>query len=271
MATLHASGRTKALALATAVFAASLAPSCDEAGPYVLRFADDFDRGLSARDDLGISIVFAVDVSGSMEDPPAAGGEPKYVQAAAAIAQACDAIEEAIRKAPTGLVIKAGVLRFNEGVSVLLPLVRMDAEGLAALRAIGNDPGGLLPRGSTAIGSALERGTEALALSGTILRSLIVVTDGQSNTGPAPEAVLDAIYSDRNSASTAESPVYTNSTLASFIGFDVADGLFSGLEARGARVMSASDGDQLAATILGIIDADITKLEAGSPAKDGSR
>ena len=158
--------------------------------------------------------------------------------------------------------VKAGVLVFSSEVRELLPLVTLDAEGLARLRAIVEDPKSFSPEGSTAIGSAIEAGVEALALSGLILRSLIVVTDGENARDPDPADVLEAVRANRSSASTEDFPVYTGSTLVSFIGFDIDAGRFAPLEAYGSRVVGAADQEELARVLSNLLEADATRLEA---------
>lgn len=229
---------------------------------YALAFGEDFKPALASRDDLGISVVLAVDVSGSMSSAPATGGRPKYVQAAQAFSQVVDVLERLVRDSPPGQVLKVGVLKFNEEVHPVLPLTELDESGLALLRGLVQNPATFTPRGSTAIGLAIEKSVELLAQSGTILRSAIIVTDGENKTGVDPSWALSAVYNNRNTAATAEFPVATGSTLVSFIGFDVAAGRFKPLEKYGARVTSAADQEELAAVLSNLLEADITKLEA---------
>ncbi|MBN1241250.1 MAG: VWA domain-containing protein [Spirochaetales bacterium] len=234
---------------------------------YVLRFGEDFNPALAARDDLGIAVVVAVDVSGSMAAAPAAGGRAKYVQASMAFSQVADTLERIAAEAPEGQVVKAGVLAFSSEVRELLPLVALDAEGLARLRVIVEDPRSFMPEGSTAIGSAIEAGVERLALSGLILRSLIVVTDGENARGADPADVLEAVRANRSSASTEDNPVFTSSTLVSFIGFDIDAGRFEPLESYGARVLGAADQEELARALSNLLEADATRLEAAGEAR----
>lgn len=244
------------------------APAAETEDTYALRFGEGFLPQYASRDDLGISVVLAVDSSGSMADVPAAGGGPKYRQAAEAFGQVVDVLERLTRDSPEGQVIKAGVLVFNSEVREVMPLTTLDSGGLARLRSLVRDPATFRPGGQTAIGAALERGVEWLAQSGTILRSVIVVTDGENTTGVAPAWVLSAVYNNRNTASAPDLPVFTNSTLVSFIGFDIDAGRFRALERYGARITSASDQAQLAAVLSNLLEADIRKLESSGP--DGS-
>lgn len=233
-------------------------------GRYVLRFGDDFNAALASRDDLGISVVIAVDVSGSMADPPKSGGGPKYIQAAAALAEVERVLERIVASSPPGQVIKVGLLKFNETVSPVLALTPLDAAGIRILKAATENQDNFSPGGKTAIGYAIELGAEWLAQSGTILRSLVIITDGENTEGVEPEKVLEALYSNRNSASKEGYVVSTSSTLLSFVGFDIASDYFRRFAFLGARVTSAADRKQLAGALTSILEADITKLEAPS-------
>ena len=67
-----------------------------------------------------------------------------------------------------------------------MPLTTPDAEGIAKLRALANNPENFSPEGDAAIGSALEAGTEFLAESGTILRSLKDLLEADVTKPEAP-------------------------------------------------------------------------------------
>jgi hypothetical protein len=215
-------------------------------------------------DDLGLSVVIAIDKSGSMADPPETGlRDPKYVQASRALGRIVDFLEKNFSgPAADGLVLKVGIIGFYEDVEDIFPLTAMDKAGFASLRRVVANPKSFEPEGKTAIGGALERGAAMLAQSGTILKSLIVVTDGENNIEPEPVEVMQAITGDRNDASTIDFPVSTNSTLMSFVGFDVDSGMFNDLHAAGGRVTSAADQTGLETALREILVADITRLEA---------
>lgn len=230
---------------------------------YVLEFSEGFNPGANAVDDLGLSVVIAVDVSGSMADAPAAGGDPKYVQASRALAGIVGFLESlSAEKGMAGLKLKVAFLTFYEEAETLYPLTEMGPAAFAQLRALLSDPSVLKPGGKTAIGKTLEAGAEILAGSGTVMRSLIVVSDGENTSGTAPEKVLWAINENRNSASTIDYPVYTRGSLVSFVGFDVDSDLYSPLAEEGARVVSAADQAGLRKALTDILVADISKLEA---------
>ncbi len=233
-------------------------------GAYVLRFGDDFNAALASRDDLGISVVIAVDVSSSMSAAPKSGGKPKYIQAAAALAEVERVLEKLVASSPPGQVIKVGLLKFNEVVYPVLPLTPLDAAGIVKLKATTENPDNFSPGGNTAIGEAIQLGAEWLAQSGTILRSLVIITDGENTKGIEPDKTIEALYANRNSASREGLVVSTSSTLLSFVGFDIASDYFQRFASLGARVTSAADREQLAQALSSILEADITKLEAPS-------
>jgi len=229
---------------------------------YTLDFGADFNAFLASRDDLGISVIVAIDSSGSMSDPPKSGGSAKFVQASAALGQVADLLERLAALSPSGQVLKVGVLKFDSVVRELLPLTVMDEGGLALLRGLVLDPENFRPGGSTAIGATIESGVRALSQSGTILRSLIIVTDGENTAGVEPAWALSAVYGNRNTASVPELPVSTGSTLITFIGFDIDSGAFKRLSVYGPRIASATDQSQLATALSASLEADITKLES---------
>ena len=226
---------------------------------YILSFGNDFKTGMNSVDDFGISVVIAVDVSGSMGDSPRTGGEPKYKQATKALATVAAYLEN-MTKQQKDLKIQVAILKFSNGVKTVLPITVLDENGLIKLKdAI--DPNNFAPDGGTTIGYAIESGSEILAQSGTILNSLIVITDGESNGGPDPEDVITAVYSDRNSATTMDVKVHTSSQLLSFIGFDVDSSQFYHFHNLGARVMNAGNQTELEDSLKNLLEADITKLE----------
>lgn len=226
---------------------------------YILNFGDDFETGRNFIDDFGISISLVVDVSGSMYDPPATGGDRKYIQAARALATVTDYLE-ALTASQPDLKIQVALFRFSSGVESLLPMTPMNADGLAQLRSLAT-PETLSPDGGTAIGKAIEAGATALAQSGTIFNSLIIVTDGENNGEPDPFQAIAALYSNRNTATTMDTTVTTATQLLSFIGFDIDSPQFQTFHEMGARVMSAGNQEELETSLKALLEADITKLE----------
>lgn len=236
----------------------SCSPGSQPAG-YVLQFGSDFDVGRNFVDDLGISVVVAVDVSGSMIDAPQSGGEPKYVQASQALATVT-AYLGALTQTQPDLKIQLAILKFSGRVETLLPLTIVDQATLDRLRVLSR-PENFLPDGGTAIGKAVEAGARILAQSGTILNSLIVVTDGENTDAPSPVEAIQAVYANRNSASTSEVTVTTSTQLLSFIGFDIDSPQFQTFHDLGGRVTSAANQAELESSLKNLLEADITKLE----------
>lgn len=226
---------------------------------YTLAMGEGFRRAMNRVDDFGISIVLAVDSSGSMEEPPASGGQEKYLQAAEALSTVVDYLGELAAARPD-MRLRVGVITFSDTVTDILPLTSLDSQGIAALRQA-CAPENFLPGGKTAIGLALERGTALLAQSGTIFTSLLVISDGENTIGPEPDTVMEAIYANRNDQSLPDDPVRTDTQLISIIGFDIDSPQFALLHELGARVSSASDRRELETSLRDILEADITKLE----------
>ncbi len=231
----------------------------EKSGAYQLQFSEDFNAGKNYIDDLGISIVIVMDVSGSMSEVPKTGGPQKFIQAAGSLATVADYLERLASSQPD-LKINAAVLRFSTTVSTVFPLTVLDAQSIQNLKAVCVSEQ-FLPRGNTAIGLALERGAEILAQSGTIFNSLILVTDGENTSGTDPEKVIEAIYENRNNRSTSEYPVRTSTQLLSIIGFDINSPKFERLHQLGARVMAAGNQSELEKNLKALLEADITKLE----------
>lgn len=229
---------------------------------YVLQLDEELNLGLVNRDDMGISVALVVDISGSMYSSPSSGGDQKYIQASQAITEVVNVLDRIVNNAPAGQVLKVGIILFDDEVRTLVPLKVMDKAGLANLRRIVSNPASFDPDGSTAIGLAIESGASMLLQSGTILRSMIVVTDGENTEGVEPSYAMAALYNNRNTLTTPDFPVRTNSILVSFIGFDIDGGYFQPFSQYGARVTSAANKSELTQSLVSLLEADITKLEA---------
>ncbi len=233
---------------------------------YQIPFSDDFKKGLAAQDDLGISIVIGVDTSGSMGEAGRRSAEPKYEVASKSLAEITDFLsgvyETQFRK--DNLKLKIGLLAFSSDVKELFPLTEMNAAEFNKLKMIVKDTDNFRPDGDTAIGKTMEKGTEMLSQSGTIFRSLIIITDGENTKGIVPEKVMYAIVNNKNNKNTPDFPVTTSTILTSFIGFDLDANVFQELNKQGARVTSAFSREELINSLQNIFVADITKLESGN-------
>lgn len=231
---------------------------------YVLDLGDDIGALAANRDDLGLSLVLVVDVSGSMDDPPQSGGAKKYHQATRALRQVMQTLRRFVGRQGQDMVIKLGLIRFSSEVETVMDLQEVNRSNIDQITVFINNPKNWAPGGATAIGDALVEGSRMLARSGTIMRSLILITDGESNTGVQPEYVLNALYNNRNNLSTPDYTVYTRNYLIRVIGFDIDSELFQAYEPYGVRLASAADEKQLTEVLGGLIEADITQLEAPS-------
>ena len=234
------------------------APPVKEQG-YRLSLGDDFDAGMNFVDDFGISIVLAVDVSGSMANSPGSGGDRKFLQATRALVTVSEYLWKLAAK-QKDLTIKVALLRFSDAAEVILPLTELTEEGYMKLLSM-CVPSNFEPKAGTAIGAGLEKGSALLAQSGTIFNSLILVTDGENNRLPEPADVIGAIYANRNDKSTKEMKVRTSTQLLSFIGFDINSPQFSQYHELGARITSANNQTELETSLKALLEADITKLE----------
>jgi hypothetical protein len=226
---------------------------------YVLQFGKDFKAGMNSVDEVGISVAIILDVSGSMGDPPQSGGDPKYMQASKAFGTITNYLEGLTRR-QKDLKVQVTLLKFSNEVETVLPMTELTPSGIARLKAA-EDPANFQPQGNTAIGSALEAGAKALAQSGTIFNSLIIITDGENNVTPDPLQVMDAIYANRNDASTQDLAIATSTLLVSFVGFDVTSAQFEEFHKRGARITAAGNQEELENGLKSFLEADITKLE----------
>ncbi len=237
---------------------------------YILEFDESFNPGLNSIDDLGLSVVIAIDVSGSMIDVPASGGAlAKYIVASRALTQIVDFLETLSRdKDFKEFKLNVAVIGFDSEVRIISALASIRGKGFSALRRAVSNPKNLEPGGRTAIGLAIEKGTEILAQSGTILKSLIVISDGENTEGVLPEDALFALSNNRNDKSNHEYPVYTRGTLVSFVGFDIESETFASIEKQGARLVTASNQEELRDALKNILVADITKLEAAEEKKE---
>ena len=235
-------------------------------GKYQLKFNDSFNKSLASQDDLGLSILIAIDCSGSMYDLPknAADDKRKYQIASESLTEIVTFLNnfyENISK-KENLKIKIGLAKFSSKVQILFDLNDLNNDNFEKLKSITSDINNFQPTGYTAIGETLKICSEQLVQSGTIFKSLIIITDGENTTGVEPDKVLDAIVNSRNNKNTEDFPVLTNNILVSFVGFDVNSSIFNDLHDIGSRITSASNKEELNESLKNLFLADITKLES---------
>ncbi len=232
---------------------------------YEITFGENFKKGLASQDDLGISIIVGVDTSGSMGETARGDNAPKYRIASQSMSEIVGFLESIYNTQfkKENLKLKLGILKFSSSVDVLYDLTEMDMEKFKDLKRIVGNPNTFSPDGGTAIGDTMEKGIEMLSQSGTIFRSLIVITDGENTQGVDPAKVMKAMVENRNNKNTEDYPVLTSTILTSFVGFDINASVFQNLNDLGARVTSAQNREQLNQSLRTIFVADITKLESG--------
>lgn len=231
---------------------------------YTLKFGNNFNKGDAIKSEMGISVLIAVDCSGSMDDYPASGGKDhKYVIASRALTKIINFLEDFYKNKASkeGLILKIGIIKFSSDTKIVSKLLKMNLANFTRLRQITSNPNNFYPEGATAIGSVLEVGSEMLAQSETIFKSFIIITDGENTEGINPEVVLKAIVENVNNKSTTDFPIYTDNILVSFIGFDIGQYVFDNLHKIGARVMSAGNEKALEDALKNIFLTDISKLE----------
>ncbi len=230
-----------------------------------LQFSDDFNISIANQDDLGLSLVLAVDCSGSMNDYPTEGGESKKFEAASESIKEIlmfikDFYKENLEK--DSIILKLSIVTFSDVVNIVYPLTEIDENTINAMIEFASQSSNFDPDGQTAIGDTIAKGAEILSQSGTIFKSLIIISDGENTAGVDPALVLDSLVNNRNNKSTKEFPVLTNNILVSFVGFDIDTGKFSALEQGGAKLTQADNKEQLNETLKNLFLSDISKLEA---------
>jgi hypothetical protein len=222
---------------------------------YVMQFGGNFKP--NPADDMGLSVVIVVDVSGSMADPPQSegdGGTPKYIQATGAIHTVAALLENYAKK-HKDQKFQVGIIRFSDHVEEILPVTLLNADGIAQLESIIR-PDSFTPGGGTAIGGAMQYASEMLANSGTIEKSIMIVTDGENNIDPDPRKVMAAIHNNWDSALAT-----TDDQLISFVGFDVQSPQFDEFAKLGARISSANNQAEIEKGLKSFLNADIKNLE----------
>ncbi len=234
-------------------------------GKYQLIFSDSFSKSLASQDDLGLSIFIAIDCSGSMRDLPknAADDKQKYQIASESLTEIVTFLNNFYQNISKkeNLKLKVGLAKFSSKVQILFDLNDLNIDNFEKLKSITSDINNFQPTGYTAIGETLKICSEQLVQSGTIFKSLIIITDGENTTGVEPDKVLEAIVNNRNNKNTEDFPVLTNNILVSFVGFDVNSSIFNDLHDIGSRITSASNKEELNESLKNLFLADITKLE----------
>jgi len=144
-----------------------------------------FEADVSRPIDQNISsIIFAIDISPSMGDPLDGTRKIDLVR------EALDAVFHQFKAHQDRYFnIETGLVEFG-GTNKTLALAKFDYQRMhQAVEDMGFNEG-------TAIGYALSAATDELNLNATGKRSIILLTDGENNTGPLPGEVYAKIKSD---------------------------------------------------------------------------
>jgi Mg-chelatase subunit ChlD len=211
--------RPRAGADTGAATAAAAAPSSD-------KYVPEGDEGL------GASVAILLDNSGSMRDHAGGDPAPKYIVARGAIESMLAATDSFVARQP-GFPIKVGLYEFDSEVTRLVDIAAYDrAKITAALETMRG------PDGGTAIGRAMRAAREDLYRAGTIRKYILVVTDGENTSGPAPDRVALEI------ARRSEGAVRMY-----FVAFDIDARKFAFLPSVGGEVLGASNSVALKASL----------------------
>jgi hypothetical protein len=177
-----------------------------------------------------LALVILYDGSGSMHDnvPDANGvATPKYLLANRAVMTIAQKVGDYCTNKHVS--IDAGLVYFTDGkVKVGIPFRSFDAKAYEDWARRFN-----APTGGTPLGEGIKEANRMLAGSKALKRHILIVTDGISNAGETPQAVLARMQRSKDLTS-----VY-------FVAFDVSAQVFNPVKQLGATVVSASNGLQL--------------------------
>ncbi len=212
----------------------------------------------SSPNDEGIALAVVFDNSGSMNsDVSTASGkkEKKSDIGIRSLRSVFDRLQH-WSLVNTDKKVDFGVFIFDgDDGRTLLPLAPMDSDRFnAVLSKIRFDS-------STPLGPAIEVAGKALATSRLNRRHMVVITDGEHNRGPSPEAVLGWLKT------ATEGTASINSY---FIAFDINADVFEPVKKNGASVFSAEDDNSLNERLGFILDKKIL-LEEPDPQPAGQR
>jgi Mg-chelatase subunit ChlD len=188
------------------------------------RYAAKGDEGL------GASVALLLDVSGSMNGMAGGDSRPKFIVAREALEAMLQATDSFAVRQP-GFPVNVGLYAFNGAVTRLVPVAPYDRAAL--LNAIASSP---LPKGSTAIGDAMDLARKDLYRAGTIRKYILVITDGENTSGRSPRDVA------REIATRSEGAVRLY-----FVAFDVDASRFDFLKEVKGEVLGAANGRALRA------------------------
>lgn len=211
----------------------------EEAGDDIAAIERDLTPADAAAVREGIAALVVMDVSGSMRNAVADGGDQRRKidvarRAALVLIRQFHAYAQTHPDEP----VVVGLFEFSDldGPPVsreVIPLSPADPDRAEAALARMEAGGG------TPIGDAMIAAKRTLDGSGLARRHLLVVTDGENTSGYAPAAVMTALQR----RPEAERPsVY-------FVAFDVAEARFADVRDAGALVLGAGNADELNTTL----------------------
>jgi Ca-activated chloride channel family protein len=228
--------------LASAVIALFIAAGCDRPEPVQVSVASSPPPAqVTPRDGVGVAIV--VDVSGSMGGKVNDSGRQveKYQVARRTVRELFERSEGFCRRNPER-VVEVALYRFDDRPEQLMGFAKPVASSAAGPIQ------SLSPSGGTAIGRAILQAKQDLDATGLTAKHIVVVTDGENTTGPAPAEVAAEMA--KNPAAPA---VY-------MVAFDINAELFKPVKAHGWAVHSAADANELQ-TALDVIFGENILLE----------
>jgi uncharacterized protein YegL len=193
-----------------------------------------------------LALVILYDGSGSMADKvPNLGGEPtpKFQLANNAVRTIAQKMENYCTN--RNVTIDAGLIYFTQAkVKVGIPFQPFQAGSFESWANKFKSP-----NGGTPLGEGIKEANKMLATSHALKKHILIVTDGESNQGEAPQTVLAKMKSKGDSTS-----VY-------FVAFDVSAKVFDPVKKLGATVVSAANELELKTQIDGLLGKKIL-LEA---------
>lgn len=200
------------------------APDAPDAVPDTVKYVSTVDQGL------GASVALLLDVSGSMNDVAQGDTRPKFVVAREALEAMLQATDSFAVRQP-GFPVNVGLYAFSGSVTRLVPVGPYNRAAL--LNAIASSP---LPKGSTAIGDAMDVARTDLYRAGTIRKYILVITDGENTSGRSPHDVAREITTRSEGA-----------VRLYFVAFDVDASRFAFLKELNGEVLGAANGIALRA------------------------
>jgi len=214
---------------------------------------------LQAAEEDGVALAILYDTSGSMKDAvPDKDGKPapKYIIANRALIAIAKQVQAFATNASSGATrrIDAGLFIFNSpGAREVVKFGPFDASAIENwARNFAN------PIGNTPLGNALNTAAQATLKSPLSRKHVLVITDGLSNTGPAPAAFMPKLKQQAEQEHTQLS--------VHFVAFDVDAKVFDPVKKLGATVVGAADETQLNSQLQFILQKKIL-LEEEEPAK----